>query len=130
MSAIPRPSQSPERDRASTHDLSGAIGAVLPALERFVRFEGADPARSRSHWQPLLDKALPVTGIGRDAALAELAQLVVGNGLRTGHPGFSGWVTTMPSDVGVAADLAQAVAVSHAGGRRRATSSTISRCAG
>ena len=33
----------PERDRASTHDLSGAIAAVLPALERFVRFDGPDP---------------------------------------------------------------------------------------
>ena len=35
----------------------------------------------------------------------ELAELVVANGLRTGHPGFSGWVTTMPTDVGAAADL-------------------------
>jgi glutamate/tyrosine decarboxylase-like PLP-dependent enzyme len=43
--------------------------------------------------------------------LAELASLVVANGLRTGHPGFSGWVTTMPTDVGAAADLAQAIAV-------------------
>lgn len=53
----------------------------------------------------------PAAGIGRDAVLAELAELVVANGLRTGHPGFSGWVTTMPTDVAAAADLAQAVAV-------------------
>jgi aromatic-L-amino-acid decarboxylase len=65
----------------------------------------------RSRWLPALDGMLPATGIGRDAVLAELAELVVANGLRTGHPGFSGWVTTMPTDVGVAADLAQAVAV-------------------
>lgn len=111
MSAIPPTSVDPEHDRATTHDLSGAIAAVLPALERFVRFEGPDPARSRSHWRPLLDRALPVAGLGRDAVLAELANLVVANGLRTGHPGFSGWVTTMPTDVGAAADLAQAIAV-------------------
>ena len=111
MSAIPPRSVAPERDRASTHDLSGAIGALLPALEHFVRFEGPDPARARSHWRPLLDKALPVSGIGREAVLAELANLVVANGLRTGHPGFSGWVTTMPTDVGAAADLAQAIAI-------------------
>jgi glutamate/tyrosine decarboxylase-like PLP-dependent enzyme len=102
----------PERDRASTHDLTGAISALLPALEHFLRFEGPDPARARSHWRPLLDKVLPASGIGRDAVIAELANLVVANGLRTGHPGFSGWVTTMPTDVGAAADLAQAVAVS------------------
>jgi len=111
VSAIPPRSVAPERDRASTHDLSGAIGALLPALEHFVRFEGPDPARARSHWRPLLDKALPVSGIGREAVLAELANLVVANGLRTGHPGFSGWVTTMPTDVGAAADLAQAIAI-------------------
>jgi aromatic-L-amino-acid decarboxylase len=101
----------PERDRASVDDLSGAIAALLPSLERFLRFEGADPARSRSQWRPALDQTLPVAGIGRDAVLAELADLVVANGLRTGHPGFSGWVTTMPTDVAAAADLAQAVAV-------------------
>jgi len=100
-----------ERDRASTHDLTGAIAALLPSLERFLRFEGADPARSRSQWRPALDKALPTDGIGRDAVLGELSDLVVANGLRTGHPGFSGWVTTMPTDIGAAADLAQAVAV-------------------
>ena len=99
------------RDRASTHDLAGAIAALLPSLDRFLRFEGADPARSRSTWRPALDKTLSIDGIGRDAVLAELADLVVANGLRTGHPGFSGWVTTMPTDVAAAADLAQAVAV-------------------
>jgi len=103
--------RAPEHDRASLHDLSGAIAAVLPSLERFLRFEGTDPARSRSRWRPALDQTLPVSGIGRDAVLADLADLVVANGLRTGHPGFSGWVTTMPTDVGAAADLAQAVAV-------------------
>lgn len=99
------------RDRASTHDVGGAIRALLPALERFVVFAGADPARQRTAWRAALDGSLPAAGIGRDAVLAELADLVVANGLRTGHPGFSGWVTTMPTDVGAAADLAQAVAV-------------------
>lgn len=100
-----------ERDRAATGDLSGAVHAVLPALERFLAFDGADPARRRSAWRARLDHGLPAEGIGRDAVLAELAEWVVGNGLRTGHPGFCGWVTTMPTDVGAAADLAQAVAV-------------------
>jgi aromatic-L-amino-acid decarboxylase len=99
------------RDRAATDDLAGAVGAVLPALGRFLAFDGADPARARSGWRAALDQALPVEGIGRDAALAQLCDLVVANGLRTGHPGFCGWVTTMPTDVGAAADLAQAVAV-------------------
>jgi hypothetical protein len=36
------------QDRASTHDLGGAIRAILPSLGPFVRFEGADPVRARS----------------------------------------------------------------------------------
>jgi aromatic-L-amino-acid decarboxylase len=101
----------PRRDAASTDDLVSAVEAILPSLGRFVRFEGPDPARERSRWRPPLDRPLPQAGIGRDATLAELADVVVANGLRVGHPGFSGWVTTAPSDVGAAADLAQAVAV-------------------
>ena len=99
------------RDAAATDALAKAVEAILPALERFVRFEGPDPARERSRWRPLLDRPLPHAGVGRDATLAELAELVVANGLRIAHPGFSGWVTTGPTDVGAAADLAQAVAV-------------------
>ena len=98
-------------DRATTHDLTGAIERILPALERFLRFEGADPARARSRWRPALEGPLPQVGVGRDAVLAELADVIIANGLRVGHPGFSGWVTTGPTDVGAAADLAQAVAV-------------------
>lgn len=52
-----------------------------------------------------------MAGIGRAGTLAELSDLVVANGLRIAHPGFSGWVTTGPTDVGAAADLVQAVAV-------------------
>lgn len=99
------------RDAAAIDSLGEAIRAILPSLESFVRYEGPDPARERSRWRPALDRPLPTTGIGRDATLAELADVVIANGLRIGHPGFSGWVTTGPSDVGAAADLAQAVAV-------------------
>jgi aromatic-L-amino-acid decarboxylase len=99
------------RDAASSHDLTEAIERVLPSLERFLRFEGSDPAAQRSVWRPQLDSPLPQLGEGREAVLASLTDAVIAHGLRVGHPGFSGWVTTMPTDVGVAADLAQTVAV-------------------
>jgi len=99
------------RDAATTDSLTSAIERVLPALEGFLRYEGTDPARERSRWRPALDLPLPRAGIGRDAALAQLADIVIANGLRVGHPGFSGWVTTGPTDVGAAAALAAAVAV-------------------
>jgi hypothetical protein len=84
-------------DAAATDSLGPAIQAILPSLEAFLRFEGRDPARERSRWRPALERSLPAAGIGRDATLAELVDVVVANGLRVGHPGFSGWVTTAPS---------------------------------
>ncbi|MFN8620348.1 MAG: aminotransferase class V-fold PLP-dependent enzyme [Chloroflexota bacterium] len=107
----PQPSTLPGPDVATTHDVGGAVRAVLPSLEAFNRFEGNDPARLRSAWLPRLDPALPRAGEGRDAVLRDLADVIAAHGLRVGHPGFSAWVTTSPSDVAVAADLVQAVAV-------------------
>jgi aromatic-L-amino-acid decarboxylase len=96
-------------DPASTDDLTDSIDALLPALERFLRFEGPDPAARRSAWYPLLDRPLPPTGAGREAVLAEMRDVLIPYGLRIGHPGFSGWVTTAPSTIAAAADLAQTI---------------------
>ena len=100
----------PDTDAASTTGLSSAVEALLPALEAFLRFEGRDPAARRTSWAPRLDEPLPEVGLGHEEVLARLADTVIPNGLRTGHPGFSGWVTTMPSTIGTAANLAATVA--------------------
>ncbi len=100
-----------QTDPATTHDLTGAVEKVLGELESFLEFDGPDPARQRSKWLPALNRPLPRQGLGRQAALDQLADVVIPNGLRVGHPGFTGWVTTMPTDVGAAADLAQTVSV-------------------
>ncbi len=65
------------QDAAAIDSLGHAIRTVLPSLERFLEFEGQDPARQRARWRPALDRPLPTTGIGRDATLAELADLVI-----------------------------------------------------
>ena len=97
-------------DPASTDGLTDSIEAILPALEQFLRFDGPDPAARRSAWYPVLDEPLPAHGVGREAVLATLRDVLIANGLRTGHPGFSGWVTTMPTTIATVADLAQTVA--------------------
>jgi glutamate/tyrosine decarboxylase-like PLP-dependent enzyme len=98
-------------ERARTGDLAEAIARLLPALEQFLAFApGPDPARLRSRWRPALAGRLPEEGIGAEAVLDEIAALVIPHGLRIGAPGFSGWVTTMPTTVPVAAALAGAVA--------------------
>jgi aromatic-L-amino-acid decarboxylase len=97
-------------EAASITDLDKAIKAVLPALVEFTRFEGADAAVPRSEWIGLLDEQLPQAGAGADEVLGILSEVVIRRGLRIGHPGFSGWVTTMPTTIGTVANLAQTVA--------------------
>ena len=75
-------------DRAETSRLGVAVSRLLPALERFNRYEGADPAaRNREDWQARLDRPLPAHGVGLDELLTELAEVVIPHGLRNGAPG-------------------------------------------
>lgn len=102
----------PGPDRAQTEALSRAVEQLLPALEEFSRYEGPDRAVPRSEWLSVLEERLPAEGEGPEAVLELLGDIVVRRGLRNGHPGFSGWVTTSPTTVGIAADLAQTVGAS------------------
>jgi aromatic-L-amino-acid decarboxylase len=97
-------------DAARTGGLSEAMGRVLPALEEFLRFAGADPAVRTAAWRPALEQGLPGRGLGADAVLAALAEIVIPHGLRTGAPGFCGWVTTMPTTVPATAAFAGSLA--------------------
>ncbi|MEK7863923.1 MAG: aminotransferase class V-fold PLP-dependent enzyme [Chloroflexota bacterium] len=100
-----------DRDRADTERLGDALQAIIPALERFTRFEGQDPAaRRRAIWRAALDRPLPTKGAGLDTVLAALRDVVIPNGLRNGAPGFAGWVTTSPTTAAATAGLAAAVA--------------------
>jgi aromatic-L-amino-acid decarboxylase len=98
-------------DLAETSRLTEAIGRLLPALEQFNRYEGADPAaREREAWTGRLNQPLPAQGAGLDEVLDELVEVVIPHGLRNGAPGFSGWITTSPTTAGTAAALAATVA--------------------
>ena len=95
---------------SATSDLTSAIETILPALERFIEF--AEPERTaaqRKIWSAQLDEPLPQHGTGAEAVLALMRDVVIPNGLRTGAPGFSGWVATMPTTVPTAANLAAAI---------------------
>ena len=105
----------PERSRgdpdvARTDRLTEAVSAILPALDAFNRFDTPDRSSYRSEWKPLLDEPLPEHGVGADAVLELLTDVVIPRGLRVGHPGFTSWVTTAPSTTAAAGQLASAVA--------------------
>lgn len=90
----------PSTEAAMTTGLSAAVEQVLGPLEAFLRFEdGPDPTGRRSVWRAALNESLPLQGQGAQAVLDALNDVVIPNGLRIGSPGFSGWVTTMPSVV-------------------------------
>jgi aromatic-L-amino-acid decarboxylase len=97
-------------EAASTDFLFESLAELRPSLERFLRFEGPDGAAKRSLWRAALDEPLPEAGAGREAVLRTLGEIVIPNGLRIGAPGFSGWVTTMPTTVPAVAQLAASLA--------------------
>ena len=91
--------------------LSESITELLPALERFNRFEGPDMAGAqRARWRRLLDQPLPEVGQGLDRVIGELQDVVIPNGLRIGAPGFAGWVTAAPTTSGMLATVSALVA--------------------
>lgn len=102
----------PSTEPAMTTGLTEAVQHVLEPLEAFLRFEeGPDPTGRRSLWRAALNEPLPHQGHGAQAVLDALSEVIIPNGLRIGAPGFSGWITTMPSIVPtVAAFVASMVA--------------------
>ena len=109
IEASEREAEPPSQDEtALTGDVGASIAEILPALERFLRFEGPDGAAKRSVWRAALEEPLPEAGAGSAAVLEILRTVVIPNGLRIGAPGFTGWVTTMPTTVPAVAQLAGA----------------------
>lgn len=73
------------KDWASTGNLTRAIETILPALEQFLQFaEPEQTATQRAIWSAQLDEPLPQTGVGAEAVLALLRDVVIPHGLRLG----------------------------------------------
>lgn len=98
-------------DASLTTGLTEAAQMLLPALEQFMRFEDQDLAASEyAQWYAALNESLPQQGVGAETTLRILKEVVIPHGLRTGAPGFVGWVTTMPTVVPVAAAFSASIA--------------------
>ena len=71
-----RPARAPgTQDRAATGGLGAAVGAILPALEAFNRFDAPErTALQRAVWTERLDGPLPREGEGADAVLSLLRE--------------------------------------------------------
>lgn len=102
--------RAPRAEQARTDGLAAAVTRILPALDEFSRFRGPDPVHAREQWRARLQTPLPRVGLGAEAVLQALDEVVIRNGLRVGAPGFCGWITTMPTVVPTVANLAATVA--------------------
>ena len=71
--AEPGARQRRRRDRSASTDYSRSLAEILPALERFTRFEGPDGAReARRSGGARWTGRCPRTGEGREAVLEAL----------------------------------------------------------
>lgn len=91
-------------------DLGRQLARVGDALDRLLATPGVDAASTRAAWTATLDAPLPRRGIGADAVVAELTDVVVPNGTRLAEPGFWSWITAGPTTVAVAAAAAASLA--------------------
>src|SRR4029453_1809541 len=100
-----------DADPAETLGVGAAVGRLLPPVEQFLAFSEPDRViADRERWLAALDRPLPSAGAGLETVLDELAEWVVPYGLRTPHPGFSGYIIGRATTAGLAAGLAAQVA--------------------
>jgi aromatic-L-amino-acid/L-tryptophan decarboxylase len=98
-------------DPAETLGVDAAVGRLLPVVEQFLAFSEPDRViADRERWLAALDRPLPSAGAGLETVLDELTEWVVPYGLRTPHPGFSGYIIGRATTAGLAAGLAAQVA--------------------
>jgi aromatic-L-amino-acid decarboxylase len=86
------------------------VASVAAALDALLAAPPGDAVTRRAEWVAALAGPLPADGIGADAVVAQLVDVLVPNGTRLAEPGFWGWITAGPTTVPVAAALAASVA--------------------
>ncbi len=85
------------------------LGRVGAELDVFLTSPRTDPARSMPDWSKRVNGELPVRGLGADAVLEELVDLIP-YGNRVSDPGFWAFVTAGPTTTPLAAFAAGMVA--------------------
>ena len=97
-------------DPAELGHLTATVERLLPAIEKFWRYDGRDDAAGRRPgWLARLDVPLPEDGGGLGAVVADLAEAVIPNGARVSEPGWTAFITTGPVErhIGFARHVAQ-----------------------
>jgi len=96
-----------------TDRVAESLAGVAAALDGYLAGRGPDPVVARAEWTAALHRPLPEQGVGADAVLEELVDVLVAHPQRTSDPGFWGWIVTGPPTVPVVAQTAAAIASPH-----------------
>jgi len=93
-----------------TGSFSQFLRRVGEALDTFERYDQPDPMTRANEWTAALAGSLPEDGVGAEATIAELVDVIVPNGQRIADPRFSGFITAAPSTVPLVAATAAMLA--------------------
>ena len=99
-----------EVDAAEVYRLEEILARVGRALDDFNTTRYPDPQSEPERWKTLLDGSLPLNGQGIDATIAEICETLVPNGAPISRPTFTGFITTSPTTVAIAANTAAMLA--------------------
>lgn len=97
-------------DRSECGSLQAHLLRLGAYLDDYLRFENEDAMIDPARWRTVLQQPLPELGVGLDAVIAEMGGHVLPNASQVPKPGFTSFITTGATSVGVLAALASAVA--------------------
>lgn len=110
------------RIRPETGEFAAFLGHAGRALDDHLTNDPGDAMQRFGEWDLELRGSVPDVGLGMDAAVERLLDVVLPNGPRMSHPGFWGWITTGPSTMG-----AVAAAIASVAGPQRYTMTAFNR---
>ena len=99
-----------EADAAEIYRLESVLSAIGRALDTFNETSYPDPQDQPERWQRALCEPLPQTGQGIDDTVRDICEQLVPHGAPISKPTFTGFVTTSPTTVAIAANTAAALA--------------------
>lgn len=103
-------SHSNEADAAEIYRLESVLGSIGKALDTFNETQYPDPQVQPERWQRPLCQPLPQTGQGVDETVREICEILVPNGPPISRPTFTGFISTSPTTVAIAANTAATLA--------------------
>jgi aromatic-L-amino-acid decarboxylase len=90
--------------------MENVLSSIGKALDTFNETQYPDPQVQPERWQRALCQSLPQKGQGIDATVRDICEILIPNGAPISRATFTGYVTTSPTTVAIAANTAATLA--------------------